>query len=191
MKEKVKNILYGGSVIYSITVIVLMMISLLNSVTTLELSDNEERKSQINQYKQEILTMENKECATVINNMIDFYEKTSYAGEVKLKDIYNYFINDVGGYLLFYGEVRDNCNLKEEDMKDNYLPSKFVNISVGIDKLLNTYNFQYELTIKDYLTHQSMGIETLNVEYGIRKNNELEIISTIIKLSKEGDENNE
>lgn len=191
MKEKVKNILYGGSVIYSITVIVLMMISLLNSVTTLELSDNEERKSQINQYKQEILTMANKECATVINNMIDFYEKTSYTGEVKLKDMYNYFINDENGYLHFYGEVRDNCNLKEEDMKDNYLPSKFVNISVGIDKLLNTYDFQYELTIKDYLTHQSMGIETLNVEYGIRKNNELEIISTIIKLSKEGDENNE
>ena len=191
MKEKVKNILYGGSVIYSITVIVLMMISLLNSVTTLELSDNEERKSQINQYKQEILTMANKECATVINNLIDFYEKTSYTGEVKLKDMYNYFINDVDGYLHFYGEVRDNCNLKEEDMKDNYLPSKFVNISVGIDKLLNTYDFQYELTIKDYLTHQSMGIETLNVEYGIRKNNELEIISTIIKLSKEGDENNE
>jgi len=191
MKEKIKNILYGGSVFYTITVIILMLISLLNSVTTLELNDNKERKLQITQYKQEILTMENKECATVINNMIDFYEKTSYTGEVKLKDMYNYFINDVDGYLHFYGEVRDNCNLKEEDMKDNYLPSKFVNISVGIGKLLNTYDFQYELSIKDYLSHQSMDIETLNLEYGIRKSNELEIISTVIKLSKERNENNE
>lgn len=191
MKEKIKNILYGSSIFYTIAVIILMLISLLNSVTTLELSDSEERKSQVNQYKQEVLTMENRKCATVINNMIDFYEKTSYTGKVQLKDMQNYFINESDGYLHFSSDIRNNCNLTEEQMQENYLASKFLNVSVGIDQLLNFYDFQYELSLKDYLTRQSMELNTLNIDYNVRKNNELEIISTIIQLNKEGNENNE
>jgi len=188
MKEKIKYLLFYGSMFYTILVVVLMLISLFSATTTIELYDNENNLVKINQYKEELLKLGDNNCTKVINKMINFYENTSYNGEVELKSIWDYFVNVEDGYLHYVGEVRDNCNLTYEQMQELDFPSKFVNISVNTDKMFQPYYFQYELSLKDKLSREVMEFNTLNLDYSMRKKDELELISTLIELEKKGDE---
>lgn len=188
MKEKIKYLLFYGSMFYTILVVVLMLISLFSATTTIELYDNEDNLVKINQYKEELLKLGDNNCTKIINKMINFYENTSYNGEVELKSIWDYFVNVEDGYLHYVGEVRDNCNLTYEQMQELDFPSKFVNISVNTDKMFQPYYFQYELSLKDKLSREVMEFNTLNLDYSMRKKDELELISTLIELEKKGDE---
>jgi hypothetical protein len=184
MKEKIKNILFGSFISYVIVIVALMLFSYFTSVSSISLSDSEENLEKIKQYKEEVNKLDNNNCVTVIDEMIEYYEDTSYDGLVNLKEMFEIAV-DGKSYLSFYADIRDNCDLTNDVMNEMGYPTKIVPVAVNIDQLIQNYYYQYELSLKDMVSRQIMGFDLNNLEYQIRKKNELELIDSLIKLEKE------
>lgn len=189
MKEKIKNILFSISIFYSITLIILLIFNTLNLVTEVELNDSEENKIKLNEYKEEVKSLEKNKCTDIINQIIKYYEDTSYNGKISLKEMYNYGTEN--NLLSYYINLKENCNLSEENIKKYDLPLKVLSASIQQDELYHRYYFQYEINIKDIFTRHVIEANLTNIEYKIRKNLELEIISNLIEISKMEEINNE
>lgn len=181
MKEKIKNQVFAISIFYSVIVIFLMISSLTSATTSVELYDSEENKTKLNEYKKEIATLNQNECTSTINKIVRYYENTSYNGKVDLKDIYN--IEE--GFLSYFGEMKDNCNLTDEQLKKYNLPNKFISSTIHQEEMFTKYYFQYELNFSDILNRTIIEPSLYNTEYEISKNTQLEIISILIDISKE------
>lgn len=184
MKEKIKNILFGSFISYFIVIIVLMLFNYFTSVSSISLSDSEDNLKEIKEYKEEVNKLDNNDCVSVINEMIGFYEETSYDGLVNLKEMFETAV-DGKSYLSFYTDIRDNCNLMSEEMNEMGYQTRIVSVAVNVDQLIQNYYFQYELSLKDIVSRQLMEFNLDNLEYQIRKKNELELIDSLIKLEKE------
>jgi len=189
MKEKVKNGLFIISIVYSVLIIILMLITTSNLVTTVELHDSKENKSKILEYKQQLLILEQNSCTETISKIIKHYEETSYDGKVSLRDMYEYDINN--SLLSYYIKVKENCKLSE-DAEDKYnLPTKFITSSIQRDESYQRYYFQYELKLSDYFTRLIVEPSITSIEYEINRTMELEIISALIEISSREDNINE
>ena len=183
MKEKLKFYLFASSIFYSITILLLIIFNISNSVTSIELFDSIENINKLNEYKKEVTLLEQNSCTNTINQMIDYYEQTSYNGKVNLKDIYNLGIEK--SLLSFYIEIKENCDLTDKDIEKYNLPTKVLASSIQQDELLQNYYFQYELNLKDIFTRTVIEADISNTEYKISKNLQLEIIANLIELSNE------
>ena len=147
MKEKLKNYVFGISIFYSLMILILMIINITTATTSIELHDSEENKNKLNEYKKEIATLKQNDCTTTINKLINYYEATSYNGKIKLKDIYNI----EQGLLSYYGEMKENCNLTEEQLKKYNFPNKFITATIEQEEMFMKHYFQYELKFTDVL----------------------------------------
>ena len=185
MKKRMKGFIFSVSIFYSIIVLFFMVINLCNAVTSVELIDSKENKTKLTSYKQEILVLDQNSCTNVINNLINYYEQTSYNGEISLKEMYN--LGNKTSLLSFYSLVKNQCKLSEKTTEKYNFPTKFLAASIQQDELFHRYYFQYELNIKDVFTRNIVEASMTSVEYKIRKNLELEIISDLIEIMKEGE----
>ena len=113
MKEKIKNVLFGISLFYSVVIVVLMCITLNNMKASIELNDSEENRNAIINYKEQLLTLEKNDCTKVIEKIIEHYEDTSYTGNVNLRDMYEY--DNENSVLSYYGEAKEKCEISNED----------------------------------------------------------------------------
>lgn len=181
MKEKIKKQVFAISIFYSVVILFLMILNITSAVTSIELYDSEENRSKLNEYKKEIATLNQNECTTTINKIIKYYENTSYEGKVELKDIYN--IEE--GFLSYFGEMKDNCNLTDEQLKKYNLSNKFISSTIHQEEIFTKYYFQYELNFSDNLNRTIIEPTLYNIEYEISKNTQLEIISILLDISKE------
>jgi len=181
MKENFKKIIFGISIFYSFVIIILMIITINNMVTTIELHDTEENKVKLNEYKDKLSTLKQDSCTGVINEIINHYEETSYDGEVNLKEMYEYDFDN--SLLSYYIKVKDNCNITDEIAKQYNLPNKFVTGSIQRDEIYLPYYFQYELGFDDYITRLIVEPQLYNTEYQINRVAELEIIFALIDIS--------
>ena len=181
MKEKLKNILFIVSSFYSMVVVIFMLIVSSNLSDTIELQDLEENKSKLNEYKQQLANLEQNSCTEVINKIIEQYEKTSYDGEVSLREMFEYDFDN--SLLSYYIGVKDNCNLDSNQQEKYNLPIKFITASIQRDELYEKYYFQYELKLSDYSNRLIIEPLISNVEYQINRGMQLEIISNLIEIS--------
>jgi len=181
MKEKIKNQVFAISIFYSVVILVLMISNITSAVTSIELYDSEENRNKLNEYKKEIATLNQNECTTTINKIVKYYENTSYNGKIELKDIYN--IEE--GFLSYFGEMKDNCNLTDEQLKKYNLSNKFISSTIHQEEIFTKYYFQYELNFSDNLNRTIIEPTLYNIEYEISKNTQLEIISILLDISKE------
>ena len=77
-----------------------------------------------------------------LNYVIDYYNDTSYNGSVKLNQLYSE--NKNTGFLSFYVDVKDACNITDEKAKELELPTTFVTAAIQHDELFQAYMYQYE-----------------------------------------------
>lgn len=189
MKDSIKKILFIISIFYSLVVIVLMLVNSANVVTDIELYDTEENKVKLNQYKNELSLLEQNDCTDVVNEMIEYYEQTSYNGKVNLKEMYNK--NYGKSFLSFYMDVRNKCSLTDSFIKENKLVTKFLTETTQREELYQRYMFQYEIKIKDNFMRNIAEPDITRIEYKINKEVELEIISVLVDMLNKGGIGNE
>ena len=172
MKEKLKYSLVAISICYSIVILLLMFISFSNSTNVLKLSDNEENLAQLEVLKNDLSTIKNKSCVNSINSLIEYYKKTSYTGEVKLKERFNSYDSSLN-YI--------------EQIKNNNIDIELLTASTQLDEELMKYYFQYEMKLPDKFNRTIIEPNMTNMHYRINRRLLLEAISKFIDLSKEGE----
>lgn len=184
MKEKIKLFLFYLSIFYSVLVILGMIVNFVVSVHSIELKDSEENISKVENYKRELKTIPRNECTDVIDQMITYYEETSYDGHVNLKEMYNYHLKN--NFLSFYNDAKNGCNLSDETIDYYNLRMEFLSSEIPTDEIFQRYFFQYEIDFKDVLTRQLVEPLMHNIEYQISKASQIEIIGHLIQIQKEG-----
>lgn len=186
MREKIKNILFVISVFYSLVIVVFTVIINSNLTSTIELHDSEDNREKLKEYKQQLTNLEQNSCTEIINEIISYYEVTSYDGEVSLRKMFEYDFDN--SFLFYYLKVKESCNLDDNQVKKYNLPIKFITASIQSDELYQRYYFQYELHLND-MTRLIIEPQLSSVEYQINRGMQLEIISSLIEISKGGNIN--
>lgn len=189
MKEKIKKSLFVISIFYSTVIILLMFSTLKGMITKVELHDTDENRNILINYKKELEKFDKNQCVETINKIIKHYEDTSYDGEVNLKEMYEYDLEN--GIISYYSEVKDNCKISEEELNKYNLPTKFITVSIQRDEIYQQYYFQYELNLKDKPARMLSETGLLGIEYKINRDTELEIISSLIEIISKEDFANE
>lgn len=183
MKEKLKYILVAISICYSVTILFLMFISFNNSTNILKLSDSKKNLEQLEVLKNDLSTIKNKSCVNSINGLIEYYEKTSYTGEVNLKERFNSYDSSLN----YIESIKKNCNINNEQIKNNNLDIDLLAAATQLDEELLKYYFQYEMKLPDEFNRKVIEPEMTNMRYRINRKLLLESISKFIVLSKEGE----
>ena len=189
MKEKIKSILLVISVFYVVIIVILMIFKINNFVTTVQLTDSDENKNKLNEYKEELALLEKNDCTSLIGELIKHYEDTSYDGVVKIKDMWSYDENN--GFLSFYTKIKETCNYDDEILKKYNLPSNFVTASIQRDELYQRFYFQYELGFLDIYMRDIAAATITSIEYNINRSTELEVIESLIEIYSKGEITNE
>lgn len=185
MKEKIKEHLFIISIIYGITIIILMLITYSKMTTYIEINNNKNFTSKIDKYKQEISLLENNQCKNEITNLINFIEKTNYNKIINLKDHYNKIFYNNESILEYYSKIKNACSITDKKAKEYNLPTMFITASIQNDELIQRYLYQYEINIKDIYFRNISEPNLNNIENNIKKENELIIIKNILQIIKE------
>ena len=182
MKEKLKNAFLGCSVIYVISITLLVICNFLTASKTIDLKDSDDNLKKLSELKTEMNLLEESECKNLINDFIKYYEKTSYDGVVVIKDMYELVMDE--NLLSYYMEVDNACNVSASNI-NHTLANKVVASSLQMDRIFVKDFFKYEITLKDKFNRMIIEPSFYNQEYIISKYNQLEIIETLINLVKE------
>ena len=182
-KEKFKSIILNLSIFYMLVVSALVLFNIATAVSEIELNDSEVNKAKIEELRLLNNSLKQDKCTEIINDMIDYYNDTSYNGIVKLNQLYRE--NKNVGFLSFYIDVKDACNITDEKAKELELPTTFVTAAVQHDELFQAYMYQYELKISDTITRMVIEPELNNINYSIRKNHELKAIDNLVNYAIE------
>ena len=191
MQESIKNYLIPISIFYMIVIVVLMLITYFNAISTLDLNRIDDFEEKISLYKKEVNEIEDNTCKNYLNDLISFVEKVNYDKKVKINQLFkDTYLNE--DYILsYYLKGVNSCSkLTNEEAKEYNLPDLFMNANLTNDRIIQKYFFQYELNIKDRLVENIMIPSDTAANYYNKQKIELMIIDNIIKIVKE-DVNNE
>ena len=181
MKEKVKSLLFSASIFYSVLIVGLMIFTFSIMTDSVELHYSDDNKSRLSEYKEIVSKLEDSECKNVINDIIKYYEDTSYNGKVNLKEMYDY---DGENGLLFYSiKSKEGCNISETDEKEYDLSTKFLSSIMYREGIYQRYGFQYELKFTDMYLRRIAEASIYSTEYHISRKTILDIISSLIEIS--------
>ena len=176
MKDKIKNSLLIIAIVYSITILALMLYSYNTSINTIELNDGNENITVLNNYKEKIKNIEESTCKNALTNLIEHYDKTSYNGIVNLKD--KYFSED--SVLNYATDIFNNCHLSDNDK--NAIALKMLTASIQFDTVVERLLFQYEIRIPDYDNRLLMELSLNEISYNINRKNQLETMALLIDI---------
>ncbi len=179
MKENIKRVLFISSMFFSIMIVVLTILTLFNMSGTVNLSDTKDNIDELDGYKKEVLKVKNNKCRNEINNIIKYYEETSYDGDVSVKEMFDYGFEH--SLLEYYSKVKESCNISNDEADDNRLATKFLTASIQFDEIYQSYYYQYELGLKDKLIRDISEPSLNMVEYKINRSLILEIIDFLIE----------
>ena len=150
MKEKIKSVLFSASIFYSVLIVCLMIFTCITMTDSVELYDNDDNKVKLNNYKEIVSNMEDNECKKVINDIIKYYEDTSYNGSVNLKEMYDY--DGKNGLLSYYIKAKDACknsgfNVDEQLVEVNKLSKRNNNATANIQDYIKSIIFNMNLNL--------------------------------------------
>ena len=99
MKKDIRTGLLFVSIFYVVAIVFLMIMNFCLSTSSIELHDSDENVKKIKELRREALALEVNKCSVVINDMITYYEKTSFDGDVNLKEKYGdlFFLSQTSG----------------------------------------------------------------------------------------------
>ena len=181
MKETLKKFIFITSIFYAVTIVLLMLYSYSTSTVLFKFTDSKENLKKLDEYKEELKTIEDSACKSTINDLIVHYEKTSYNGEVNLKDFY---FSDEG--ILKYAQSHfTNCELDEKEKEE--LSNYYVTAMLQFEETINDIRFQYEIRIPDRYNRGVIQPILNNLRYRTNRNTILDLIDTSINILKESE----
>ena len=179
MIEKVRKSVFVVMIIYSITIVLLMLYSYNTSYNKISFKDSNENIKTLEKYKEELKQLEDSTCKNAINELIKHYEDTSYNEEINLNE--KYF---KGKSLLSYTlDTFKKCNIPDEETRR--LGLKFLEATIEFDEVVNELYFQYEIKIPDISNRKIIKPEMNQIRYQINRSIHLEIIKELIDKLKE------
>ena len=182
MKNKVKSIIFSFGTFYMIVIVVLMVFVYSNMKTNIDLSSNDEYKTELKQYIEKINNLENSRCKNYMNTLVAKVEKDISVGEISLKDYYDSIIKN-DSLLTYYAKASEECeSITPEKMHEMNMPIKFLTPGIIVDEILNNYIYQYELSVLDKKTREINETNLIPVENNIRANIELGIIKDLLGI---------
>lgn len=179
MKEKIKIFIFNSFIFYVIIIIILTIVNMLNFISEIELNNNDENNSKIIVLEDRVNKLENSACKSLLKEMINTYNETSYDGIVKLSEFYNVYWNGTS-ILQFYNQIEEKCNINNEEMKNIDLHRESLNSVLYIENLVGKHMFQYEINLIDNYMHEIGEANTINMQYQLSKASELKIIENIL-----------
>ena len=187
MRNKLKVFMFNSFLFYVIFIVILFIVNTINFTHEIELTNSDENNLKIIELKERINHLENSSCKSLLVEMSNLYEETSYDGNIELTDFYNkYFDNK--SFLSFYGRIENECNIGNEEKKSMDLHKETLNSILYIENLLNKYMFQYEINFTDYYMHEIGESNIINLQYQLSKSSELNIIERILDYIGGSDE---
>lgn len=185
VKKNIRTGLLFVSIFYIVSVVGLMIVNFCLSTSNVELHDSDDNVKKIKELRQEALALEVNSCTIVINDMITYYEKTSYDGKVNLKEMYDMFYSENISFLEYYLQIKEHCGLTDDEREKYDYPHLFMTAVIQNEAMLQRYLYQYELGFKDLYFRMIAEPNLNNTEYLIRKRAELKAISNVIEMVKE------
>ena len=185
VKKNIRTGLLFVSIFYIVSVVGLMIINFCLSTSNVELHDSDDKDKKIKELRQEALSLEVNSCTIVINDMITYYEKTSYDGKVNSKEMYDMLNSENISFLEYYLQIKEHCGLTDAEREKYDYPHLFMTAVIQNEAMLQRYLYQYELGFKDLYFRMIAEPNLNNTEYLIRKRAELKAISNVIEMVKE------
>lgn len=185
VKKNIRTGLLFVSIFYIVSVVCLMIMNFCLSTSNVELHDSDDNVKKIKELRQEALSLEVNSCTIVINDMITYYEKTSYDGKVNLKEMYDMFYSENISFLEYYLQIKEHCGLTDAEREKYDYPHLFMTAVIQNEAMLQRYLYQYELGFKDLYFRMIAEPNLNNTGYLIRKSAELKAISNVIGMVKE------
>ncbi len=175
MRTKIKNILFILSTAFVITFVLVEVINLVSYNDKIYLEDSKEHLDLLSDYKDKINNLEDDSCKSSLETFVKRYEKTSYKGEVSLKDIYDELAY-TDSYPAIYQEIRSNCGISENDVKEYGLVYGILDSMITYEEFFNNNRFPYEFHLYDTLTRDIVEPALNSYRYGKIKRSELSFI---------------
>ncbi len=194
MKEKIKLMLLGAFIFYALAIIGLIIYNGSSYNDSFHIEENTENTQKLTSYKQKLSKMENNSCNNTINELITYYEKTNYSGDIKYSTINKLiFHNSENDTILSsnYDNIKKACKLNDEIIEKYNFDYLFLSGSLQFDEIIKDNNFAYELSFKDSSFRAIAEPNITNYEYAINRNATLTIISNLIEISSKAGGNNE
>lgn len=186
MKEKIKLMVLGAFVFYVLGVIGLIVYNGLSYNDSFYISDNDEFNKRLISYKQKLSSMKKNACTSSINNLISYYEKTNFTGEVKYSDYFKQGFNDdekIKFLTSFYADTKNACKLSDDVIEKYNFKSLFLGGSVQFDEIMQNNYFGYEINLKDKFFRDIAEPNMIYYEYNLNRSSILAIISNLIEIS--------
>ena len=188
MKEIIKEHLVVISILYGIVIILLMGITYFKMDKHVEFQEDTDFIVTLNNYKKEIMLLEDTNCKSTLNKLVNYIEQNNLSGKVNLKDYYNKVFYNNESILSFYGEIKDNCSMITEDVaKEHNLPIMFITASIQNDEIFGKYMYQYEINTKDLYFRNISEPALTSIENKIKNEMELKLIKDVLEIVKDLD----
>lgn len=187
--KRFKDLLLSVFIIGSIFVIILIIVSFFNVKRSIEITTNEANETRLNNLKYRVRMISDGECKDFLNDYISKVDNGNFKGDVKLKDINDYIINDYSA-IMAYNEAKEKCNISNEEIEKYGINGKFLTILSLTDSLFNKYLFTFELNIKSELRSIAES-NTDSIVYNSIRFEQIEILNdfvNIVELKEANDE---
>lgn len=191
MKEKIKNLMFYGLIVYSILIVTLTLLNITNMNKTIDVSDSYENLTKIKNLKTKIETLPENTCKSLLNEMIASYENTSFmqhitndntnkkSTELTNSKLYEIYWNGPS-FLSFYERIIKDCDITKEKMQSMNMPHHVINSTEFIDNIVSDKMFDYEIKITDRTMRKIQESNRLTLDYKLSKQSEIIVIEKIL-----------
>ena len=179
MKEKIKNFMFWLLISYSVLFVVFFVFNMFSINTKIELSDNATNLERYNELIERVSNLEESSCSLLLNEMLDAYGKTSFDGEIDLRDFYEMYWKGTS-FLSFYMPIKEKCGISNEVMIELGMPMDSINSISYFDNIYMDNMFDYELKITDYTIRTIAEPSIRQLEYQTCKSSELDMIEKVL-----------
>ena len=186
--KRFKDLLLSIFIFGSIVVIIFIVLSFFNVKRTINITNNKSNEIRYNNLKQRVSLLSSGECKDFLKEYIDNTDKGYFEGEVKLKDIYNYFWKYPT--MKYYELAKEKCNITQNELDEYGIPGKYLTLMTLPDSLFDKYMFTYELNLKSELRNLvEPSIDSLL--YSSIRFQQIEILNDYVTLAELKEETNE
>ena len=186
--KRIKDLLLSLFIFGSIVIVIFIVLSFFNTKQTIEVYKNDKIEEKFDDLRQRVNSMEENECKDYLNTYISYISKMPIEGEIKLKDLYDYFSNY--SILGLYEDAQNKCHISIEELDEYGIAGKYLSVMALSNNLINKYMFTYELNLKDELrVLTESNIDSIN--FTSIRYNQVEILNNYVTLIESKEVTNE
>jgi len=177
--KRFKDLLLGLFIFGSIVIVLFIVLSFFNTKKYIEIEIDENTESKLIALKEKVSVLEDGECKVILNDYISKTEDGRFEGITKLSDLREYYMKFP--IINYIGEVKDKCNITDEEIDEHALELKYLSFVVSSDVLFEKYAYSYELNLKDKIRQVEEPYYE-NVLYSSIRKSQIEILNDYVKI---------